>query len=81
MREPDLDVLMPGLDALVRQPMRPQDIYQDAGGGAQVARSRGPLAAHIALVGDYRGLVDRDPQRCQVAQLVGHALCIAGEIL
>ena len=70
MRQTDLDVLMPSLDALVRQPMRAQDIYQDAGGGAQVARTRGPLAAHIALVGDHGGLVDRDPVAGQHPQLV-----------
>src|SRR5258708_9738172 len=81
MREAELKLRMPGLDALVRHQVTAQQVHQDPCGGAQVALPGGPVAAKVALVGDHRRFVDRDPRAGQGSELVRDARRNPGEVL
>src|SRR2546428_8199035 len=81
MGEPELEVGVARLDALICQPVATQQRHQGAGGGAQVTLSRRPLAANVALVGNDRRLVDRPPEAGQLAQLVRDPFRVTGESL
>src|SRR5437588_407569 len=81
MGEPELEVGVARLDALVCQPVATQQGHQGAGGGAQVTLSRRPLAANVALVGNDRRLVDRHPKARQLPQFVRDAFGVTGEAL
>src|SRR6266852_4962951 len=80
VRETDLQLGMLALDALVRQPMAPEQGDDDAQGGSEVAFAGRPIAAHVTLISDDRGLVDSDPKLSEASQLVRDALGEPGEV-
>jgi hypothetical protein len=77
--EADLGLFAARLDALVGQPVAPKKGHEHAGGSSEVAPARRPLPVDVALVGDYRRLVDGDPVVGQGAKLKHHPIDVGGE--
>src|SRR5919201_4927069 len=80
VRQAQLQLGPPGLDAFKRQPMTAHQRHQHECCRIKVARlARRPLAANVTLIRDHRRLVQRDPESGQVTELIRDALCVDGK--